>query len=101
MNIKNSSIGGSSSEKFLGITVDSNFKFEKHINELCKKSNQKLHALARCAKYMSTEKRRTLFKAFVVSLFNYCPLIWMSHTKELNNRINSLHEKALRLTYQS
>ena len=50
---------------------------------------------------MSTEKRRTLFKAFVVSQFNYCPLVWMFHTKELNNRINSLHETALRLTYQN
>ena len=101
INIKNSSIEGSSSEKFLGVTVDSNFTFEKHINELCKKGNQKLNALARCAKYMSTEKRRTLFKAFVVSQFNYCLLVSMFHTKELNNRINSLHEKALRLTDQN
>ena len=101
INIKNFSIEGSSSEKFLGVTVDSNFTFEKHINELCKKGNQKLHALARCAKYMSTEKRHTLFKAFVVSQFNYCPLLWMFHTRELNSRINSLHEKALRLIYQN
>ena len=50
---------------------------------------------------MSTEKRRTLFKAFVVSQFNYCPLVWMFHTKESNNRINNLHEKALRLIYQN
>ena len=50
---------------------------------------------------MSTEKKRTLFKAFVFSQFNYCPLVWMFHTKELNSRINSLHEKALRLIYQN
>ena len=50
---------------------------------------------------MSTEKRCTLFKAFVVSQFNYFPLVWMFHTKELNNRINSLHEKALRLINQN
>ena len=73
----------------------------RNINELCKKRNQKLHAFARCAKYTSTDKRRTLFKAFVVSQFSYCPLVWIFHTKELNNRINSLHEKALRLTYQN
>ena len=101
INIKNSSIEESSSEKFVGVNVESNLTFEKNINELCKKGNQKLHALARCAKYMSTEKRRTLFKAFVVSQFNYCPLVWMFHTKELNNRINSLHEKAFKLTYQN
>ena len=40
-----------------------------------KKGNQKLHTLARCAKYMSTEKRRTFLKAFVVSQFNYYPLV--------------------------
>ena len=101
INIKNFSIKGSSSVKFLGVTVDSNFAFEKHINEPCKKGNQKLHALAQYAKYMSTEKRRTLFKGFVVSQFNYCPLLWMFHTKELHSRINSLHEKALRLIYQN
>ena len=99
INIKNCSIEGSSSEN--GVTVDNNFTFEKHINELCKKSNQKLHALARCAKYMSTEKRHTLFKAFVVSQFSYCTLVWMFHTKELNNRTNSLHEKTLSLAYQN
>ena len=49
---------------------------------------------------MSTEKRRLIFKAFIISQFNYCPLVWMFHTKQLNNRINSLHEKTLRVTYQ-
>ena len=88
------------SSQFLGITIDSNFTFEKHINELCKKGNLKLHALTRCAKFMSTEKRRLIFKAFIISQFNYCPLVWMFHTKQLSNRINSLHKKALRVTYQ-
>ena len=60
-NIKKNFIEGSCSEKFLGVTVDSNFTFEKHINELCKKGNQKLHTLARYAKYMSTEKKNALY----------------------------------------
>ena len=100
INIKSSVIEGSSREKSLRITIDSNFTFKKHINELCKKENLKLHALTRCAKFMSTEKRRLIFKAFIILQFNYCPLVWMFHTKQLNNRINSLHESALRVTYQ-
>ena len=63
----------------------------KNINELCKKGNLKLHALTRCVKFMSTEKRRLIYKAFIISQFNYYPLGWMFHTKQLNNRINSLH----------
>ena len=46
-------------------------------------------------------KKRLIFKAFIVSQFNYFPLLWMIHTKQLNNRINSLHEKALRVTFQN
>ena len=50
-------------------------KPEHHITSLCKKASQKLHALARIAHYMDFEKRRSLIKAFVISQFNYCPLI--------------------------
>ena len=71
----------------------------KNRNDLCKKGNLKLHALMRCVKFMSTEKRRLIFKAFI-SQFSYSPLVWMFHTKQLNNQINSLHGKALRVTYQ-
>ena len=39
-------------------------------------------------------------KSFVTSQFGYCPLIWMFHSRRLNNKINSIHERALRITYQ-
>ena len=39
-------------------------------------------------------------KAFIESQFGYCPLLWMFHSRKLNNRINKLHERALRLVYK-
>ena len=39
-------------------------------------------------------------KSFFTSQFSYCPLIWMFHSRTLNNRINNIHERALRLTYK-
>ena len=39
-------------------------------------------------------------KFFVKSQFGYCPLIWMFHSRRLYNIINSIHERALRITYQ-
>ena len=38
-------------------------------------------------------------KSFVTSQLGYCPLIWMFHSRHLNNKINSIHERALRITY--
>ena len=38
-------------------------------------------------------------KAFIEFQFNYCPLIWMIHSRTMNNKINRIHERALRLFY--
>ena len=38
--------------------------------------------------------------AFITSQFSYCPLVWMFHGRTMNNRINKIHEKALRLVYK-
>ena len=83
-----------------GITIDSNLTFENHINNICKRASQKLNALARVAPYMNTQKRRILMKSFVTSQFGYCVLIWMFHSRHLNNKISSIHERARRITYQ-
>ena len=48
---------------------------------------------------MSLEKRRTLMKAFIESQVNYCPLMWMLHSRTLNNKINRIHERPLRTVY--
>ena len=86
--------------KLLGILIDKELTFEEHIKWLLKKANQKLYALMRVSKYLSQEKLRILLKTFIESQFNYCPLIWMCHSRGLNVRINKLHERALRLVYK-
>ena len=93
--IKNSN----KSEKLLGVSIDAKLTFKEHIDNLCKKANQKLHALARISKYMDKDKLRTIMKAFISSQFGYCPLVWMYHNRKLNNRINKIQERALRLVY--
>ena len=38
-------------------------------------------------------------KSFIESQFSYCPLIWMFCSIRMNNKINHIHERALRLVY--
>ena len=92
-NIDNHTIISENKIEELGIILDSKLSFEDHINNLCKK------ALLRITPYMCLEKRKTVIKAYITSQFGYCPLIWMFHNRSLNNKINSLHERALRITY--
>ena len=53
ISINGSVIKSSNSEKVLGITIDSDFTFEEHINTLRRKASQKLHELSRISQYLS------------------------------------------------
>ena len=39
-------------------------------------------------------------KAFLNSQFGYCLFVWMLHNRTLNNKINRIHERALRIVYR-
>ena len=92
---------GEKSVELLGVTIDNKLNFNEHVTKLIKKGNQKLYALARISKYLNNSKLKIIMKTFVQSQFNYCPLLWMSHNRILNNKINKLHERALRIVYKN
>ena len=99
--IQNSCIKASSSEELLGIKIDSNLTFHDHIKSLCSKANKKLSALSRVSKYMVINKRPILMKSYILLQFNYCPVVWMCHSRSLNNKINRIQERALRIVYKN
>ena len=87
-------------ENLLGITLDKNLDFKSHVNAICKKAGQKLHALARFSSYMNVEKSRIMMNTFVMSQFSYCTLIWRFHDRSVNKKMNKIHERALRIAYK-
>ena len=72
--------------------MDNNIKSDKHVSNICLKANRKLSALTRVAKFVPFKKR-----AFIESQFKYCPLVF--HGRQINNKANKLHERALRIVY--
>ena len=92
-------IKNSASEKLLCVNIDSKLNFDCNVNHLCNKANKKLRVLARVTSYMTLEKEKTVMNSFFNAQFNYCPLIWMLHSRKNNNKIKHLHERCLRLIY--
>ena len=80
--------------------IDNKFHFDEHVTSLCRKASQKLNALARVAQYMNLAQRSLIMNAFIFSQFGYCPLVWIFNSRKLNNRINNIHECALRIVYR-
>ena len=49
---------------------------------------------------MNLAQCRLIRNAFIFSQFGYCPLIRMFHSRKLNNRINNIQERALRIVFR-
>ena len=92
-------IKSSTCAKLLGVKINNKLNFDTHVKGLCKKANNKLRALARAAPYMSLEKKKLLISSFFNAQFDYCPLVWMLHSRSNSNKIKHLHKRCLRLIY--
>ena len=87
-------------EKFFGIKIDSKLTLEEHVEGLCKKASQKVSAVARISSLMRFEQRKRIVNLFITSNFSHYPLVWMFHSWRINNRIDHIHEGALKSIYQ-
>ena len=99
LNVNNFKIKNSDCEKLLAVKFDSKLRFDQHIIDLCRRASRKIHALARVTPFMTLSEQRLLMNSFFKTQFNYCPLIWMCHSRENNRKINQLHERCLRTIY--
>ena len=100
VNIDTLQVTNSKNNKLLGINIDNKMTFNDHVSDICSKASQKLHALTRISNYMTLKQRKTIMTSFILSQFGYCPLVWMFHSRKLHNRINNIHERALRVIYR-
>ena len=70
MTIANYNITSSNCEELLGKVIDIEATFAKHIENLCRKTNEKLHVLVRVANFMALEKCHSVMKTFSRNVIN-------------------------------
>ena len=61
----------------LGHTIDTCLTFKDHIDTLRRNASYKLHDLRRIRKYLTPDKAKVLYNAFMNSQFSYASIIWM------------------------
>ena len=86
-------------QKLLYVHTDYKLKSDTHIETLCKMVISKRRALVQVKKYMATNEAQMSMRSFIMSQFSCCPLIWMCHGRKINNQINKLLERGLKLVY--
>ena len=97
--IGNDVVEVASSVKLLGIHIDDQLSFNLHISNICKSASKQLNALVRLKSFLGFEERKVLINSFILSNFNYCPLVWSISSAKSLNKVENLHKRALRFLH--
>lgn len=97
--IQNHPIESLNTIKVLGVTIDDKLKFDQHISILCRRASSQINALKRISKHLNKHSRMLIYKSFIYSNFNYCPLTWLFCGKKNTVKLEKLQERALRFVF--
>ncbi len=83
----------------LGLNIDYKLNFGKHVSELCKRAAGRLNAITRLEHQhvLNSKSKKVLIESFILSCFNYCPLVWHFCSNESNKKMEKIQKRALRL----
>ena len=99
MNINDKVIKSSTDVTLLGISIDCQLSLRKHISKLCKQAGNQLNALKRFHTYLTPDIKAQFAKTFVLSNFNYCPIVWHFCGNGDMHKIEKLNERVIRFMY--
>ena len=87
----------SNTEKDLGVEVDNELKFSKHIETQVSKANKILGQIRRTFQYLDTETMRQLFTSLVRPHLEYANTVWAPRLKKDANLIKCVLRRATKI----
>ena len=81
----------------LGVDIDDRLSLHGHINNLCRKAASQINALKRLSSFMGMTEKTILMKSFILSNFNYCPLVWHFCSERDTDKMEKIQKRALRM----
>ena len=86
------------SAKYLGITISSDLKWNKHIQQSAAKANQSLSFVRRNLKISSKLVKERAYQTIVRPKLEYCCTVWDPYTSENIYRLEQVQRRAARYT---
>lgn len=93
--INNKELAFEDDVKYLGLLIDRNLKFKKHVDYVSKKIGKKIGYFYRVSNHLNLETRISLYNSIILPHFNYCSSV--IYTSSVNcHRLQILQNKAMR-----
>ena len=88
--VGNKIITNNQCEDLLGIKTDKELNFDSMSNHCVNPKNKRI---IKSDIYLNFEQRRLMMNEFITSHFSYFVVVWMIHSRKLNDRIYKLQKK--------
>ena len=86
-----------STQKHLGLTIDSNLTWEQQINQVCQNVSRKLTLMKVLSKFINQDSLKLYYNSYVIPIFDFCCMIWGNSTIANQSRLVKLQKRAARL----
>ena len=87
--------------KSLGLTIDAQLSWSKHVDEICKKASSAIGALKRVRPFISTDVAVQIYNALILPHFDYCSPVWDCMSDYLSDKLQKLQNRAARVITKS
>ena len=84
------------SYKYLGITLDMNLNFKKHLEICIRSASYKAMLLSKIRKYITTEAAIRIYKTMILPLIDYGDVLYDGSNQSLLKKIQMLQNRCLR-----
>ena len=82
---------------YLGLNVQSNLQFDKHVANICAKANRTVGITKHTLYRINIDMFRLLFKSLVRPILEYCSNVWSSYTKVSARKIEQIQRRATKI----
>ena len=86
-------IKGEPQVTLLGVSLDIKLNFSTHIANLCRKGAEQLNVLCRISNFLDISAKLAIYTAFILSNFNYCPVVWHQCRKQDKAKLERLQKE--------
>ena len=87
--------------KSLGLTIDAQLSWGKHVEEICKKVSSAIGALKRVRPFISKETAIQIYNALIMPHFDYCSPVWDCLSRYFSDKLQKLKNRAARVITKS
>ena len=99
LHIKNQQIDQVNQHRVLGVTLDSEFKWLPHLDNVTKTVSRNMYLLSQLRHYSDTDSLLLFYYAHIHTHFCYASNLWDNCAENHFKKLNSSHQRAIKLIH--